>query len=89
MRLWSEEHPITDKFWYHKSNNLVCLQVPDEACLKHLVSRAIDAGIEHSVFREPDCDNAMTAIAIEPAGRKLVSNFPLALRERRPVVMGF
>lgn len=85
MRLWSEEHSVTDKFWYHKSNNLVCLQVPDEACLKHLASRAADAGIEHSVFREPDLDDAVTAIAIEPAGKKLVSNLPLALRVLRSV----
>ena len=81
MRLWSHEHEVTDRHWYHKSNNLVVLQVPSEACLKHLAGKAEDAGVEHSVFREPDYDNTITAIAIEPAGRKLLSNLRLALRD--------
>ena len=75
------ENPITAQFWYHKSNNLVVLQVPNEACLKHLAGRAEEAGVEHSVFREPDFDNTITAITIEPAGKKLLSNLRLALRD--------
>lgn len=73
-------HPIVARYWYHKSNNLVVLQVPNEACLKHLANQARDAGIDHAVFREPDFDDTVTAVAIEPAGRKLVSSLPLALR---------
>ena len=56
------------------------LQVPDESCLLHLAGRAQDEGIEHSVFREPDFDNSVTAVALGPAGRRLVSNLALALR---------
>lgn len=74
------EHPVIAHYWHHKSNNLVVLQVPNEACLQHLVSRAQDEGVEHSVFREPDFDDTITAVALEPAGQKLVSNLPLALR---------
>lgn len=81
MRLWVEEHPEVDRFWYHKSNNLVVLQVPNEQCLLHLAQRAQDAGIEHSVFREPDYDNTATAVALEPAGARLVSSLPLLLRK--------
>lgn len=73
-------HPIVSDYWHHKSNNLVVLQVPDESCLLHLAGRAQDEGIEHSVFREPDFDNTVTAVALEPAGRRLVSNLALALR---------
>lgn len=74
------EHPIVAKYWHLKSNNLVLLQVPNEECLKHLAQRAKDAGIDHSVFREPDFDDTITAVAIEPAGKRLVSNLPLALK---------
>jgi len=80
MRLWAQEHPVIDQFWYLKSNNLVVLQVPDEICLKHLASRVSDAGIACSVFREPDFGNSITALAIEPAGKKLLSNLRLALK---------
>jgi len=74
------EHPITARYWHHKSNNLVVLQVPNEGCLLHLANRASDASVEHSVFREPDFDNTATAVALEPAGARLVSTLPLALR---------
>ncbi len=74
------DHPITARYWHHKSNNLVVLQVPNEECLLHLAGKAQDEGVEHSVFREPDFDNTVTAVALEPAGARLVSNLPLALR---------
>lgn len=73
-------HPVIARYWHLKSNNLVVLQVPSEECLLHLASRAEEVGVEHSVFREPDFDNTVTAVALEPAGRALVSNLPLALR---------
>lgn len=73
-------HPIVANYWYTKSNNLVVLQVPNEECLKHLAARADETGIDHIVFREPDFDNTITAVAIEPAGKRLVSNLPLALK---------
>jgi len=73
-------HPTIARYWHLKSNNLVLLQVPNEACLLHLAQRAQDAGIEHEVFREPDFDDTATAVALEPAGARLVSSLPLALR---------
>jgi hypothetical protein len=78
------KHPVVANYWYLKSNNLVLLQVPNEECLKHLASRAEDAGVDHSVFREPDFDDTVTAVAIEPAGARLVSSLPLALRANVP-----
>jgi len=74
------EHPVVASYWHLKSNNLVFLQVPNEECLQHLAARAEDAGFDHSVFREPDFDDTVTAVVIEPAGKRLVSNLPLALR---------
>lgn len=80
LMAFAQTHSIVANYWYAKSNNLVVLQVPSEACLKHLAARAEDAGIDHAVFREPDFDDTVTAVAIEPAGKRLVSNLPLALR---------
>lgn len=74
------EHPVEARYWHLKSNNLVLLQTPNEDCLMHLAQRAQDAGIAFSVFREPDFDNTVTAVALEPAGARLVSNLPLLLR---------
>jgi peptidyl-tRNA hydrolase len=74
------EHPVIARYWHLKSNNLVLLEVPSEECLLHLASRAQDAGIEHEVFREPDFDDTVTAVALEPAGARLVSSLPLALK---------
>lgn len=82
MRLWTEEHPDEDRAWYVESNYLVCLQVPTEVCLNHLASQMRDAGIAHSMFHEPDLANSATALAIAPAGAKLVANLPLALRSK-------
>jgi peptidyl-tRNA hydrolase len=82
LRLFGEEHQTIDRYWYAKSNNLVLLSVPNEAALKHLASRAADAGFACSSFREPDFDDTVTAITIEPDGYKLVSNLPLALKAK-------
>jgi hypothetical protein len=42
-----------------------------------------NSDILYSCFYEPDLDNQLTAIAIEPTdnARKLVSNLPLLLKE--------
>jgi len=41
------------------------------------------SNIKYSIFREPDIDNQITAIAIEPSDktRRLLSNLPLMLKE--------
>lgn len=77
------EHRTIADFWYMKSNNIVLLSVPNEAALKHLASRAGDEGLAVSLFREPDFDDTVTSIAIEPDGWRLVSSLPLALKPRK------
>ena len=82
MRLWSHEHPAIDAHWYATSNNLVLLEAPDEGALKVLAEKAKAAGFACSVFTEPDYDDSVTAITIEPAGWRLLSSLPLALKRK-------
>ena len=57
----------------------------NEQELMNLINRASEKGIKYSVFREPDIDNQITAIALEPGldSKKLCSNLRLALRENK------
>lgn len=80
LRLFVAEHPQIDAQWYEESNNLVCLQVPDEDGLLKLMERVRDARVPLSVFEEPDYDGEATALAIAPQGARWVSSLPLALR---------
>ena len=77
------EHPEAAKEWYEISNYLGFLSVANEQELRSLIEVAREQNIRFSVFREPDIDNQITAIALE-AGRKskkLCSHLQLALRE--------
>jgi hypothetical protein len=65
--------------WHSDSNTLVLLAVPDELALSWLWSDAAARGLRGVAFHEPDLDGALTAIALEPAARRLVAHLPLAL----------
>lgn len=84
LRLFGAEYPRIDEHWYRTSNNLVCLQVPDEATLHSLHARVTAAGIAASLFTEPDFADEATALALEPAAARLISALPLALRSAAP-----
>jgi len=70
--------------WHKNSQYLVYLSVEDENSLRRLMIKLESRGIMFSVFEEPDLDNQITAIAIEPTkeARKVCSNLPLALRKK-------
>lgn len=73
------------------SQYLVFLSVADESALIELIDKFNENGLRVSIFREPDIDNQITAIAVEPSvlTRKLTSNLPLMLKELKntaPVV---
>ena len=80
---FQHEHPELAKEWQTKSNYLAFLTVADEEQLIKLISKAILTGIKHTIFREPDIDNQITAVAFEPseASRKLTSSCPLLGKE--------
>jgi hypothetical protein len=69
--------------WQKKSNYLAFLTVSDEQALINLISKAILTGIKHTIFREPDIDNQITAVAFEPsdAAKRLTSSCPLLGKE--------
>lgn len=82
LRQFTAEHPEIDKHWFERSNYLGLLAVQDECELNRLIEKALMRGIKFSIFREPDVDNQITAIALEPGlqSKKLCSSLRLALR---------
>lgn len=70
--------------WFRDSNNLVLLQVPDEACLRELVERVKQKvpACPIAPFQEPDLDWQLTATAFGDEAKKLLGSLPLALRPR-------
>ena len=62
---------------------MVFLTVANEEELYKLIDKADSRGIKYTVFREPDIQNEITAIAFEPsdASRKLTSSCPLLGKE--------
>lgn len=84
LRQFVAEHPEKDKEWFENSNYLGLLSVSNEEALQFLITQAIDKEIKFSVFREPDIDNQITAIALEPSAKskKLCAKLKLALSNR-------
>ena len=78
------QHPEIAKTWYENSNYLGFLSVANENELMALAEQAAANDIHVSVFREPDVDNEVTAIAIAPGpkSKKLVSKLELALKDK-------
>jgi peptidyl-tRNA hydrolase len=77
------EHPQIANNWYNISQYLVELSVNNQEELLELVEKLKWKDISFSEFREPDLDNELTAIALEPSekARRVVSSMPLLLSE--------
>lgn len=63
-------------------DNLVALNA-SPARLRELEAQAVALGLSHESFREPDLGNELTALALTDRARALVSDLPLALRDRK------
>lgn len=76
------EFPNEAKHWKQISNSLAGLSTKNEQELQDLIVKLQKRNIKFSVFREPDIQNQITAIAIEPTqeARKLCRYLPLALK---------
>ncbi len=70
--------------WYEKSNTVALLVVENEERLGVLYRKAFDANIPVVIFREPDRDNEVTAIAFGPQGKKLTQGLKLAYHDTTP-----
>ena len=80
---FQHQHPEISKQWNTQSNYLIILSVENEEQLLLFLEKVKWKNIKYTAFREPDIDNELTAIAIEPGekSRKLTSKLPLALKE--------
>lgn len=81
-------NPAIAENW-HSSNYLICLAVSNETDLKRLIEKCSMKDLEFSIFREPDLNNEITAICIEPSEetQKLVSNLPLMLKQEKDIIV--
>lgn len=73
------EHVEIANNWYNNSNYLIFLSTEDENSLKELIEKANSKNIKISIFTEPDINNEITAIALEPCdeSRKMTSGLCL------------
>lgn len=80
---FSQEYPEETKTWMIESNYIAILNCLNEFELVFLIEKAKEMNIKVSVFREPDIENQITAIALEPGVRtkELCKNLKLALRD--------
>lgn len=80
--LFSQKFPQIYKEW-SKDPYLAVLSVNDEKELLELISKLEKSNIKFSVFREPDIDDEITSICIEPSdkSRRITSSLPLLLKE--------
>lgn len=78
------EWPARASPWFNESNTLVQLTVKNEHQLRLLIGNCERHQLCHTVFREPDIGNQITAVAIEPSPltQKLVSKLPLLLKDK-------
>lgn len=60
------------------------LEVENETQLEKLINTVQKHKLSHTVFREPDIGNVITAIAIEPSPitQKLVRKIPLLFKDK-------
>jgi len=69
--------------WHETSQYMVSLGAKDENHLKELINKADEKGVKVSIFIEPDLDNQITSITLEPceAARKMTSSLPKIMKE--------
>ena len=76
-------YPLELRAWHEESNNLVCLQA-SAADLGALTRDFERRGLKFVRFHEPDLDDRLTSLAVEPKAARLLSTFPLASQKKAP-----
>lgn len=88
MATFAREYPSTFEAWERTDNVVVCITVPDCAALEELAAKAEELsetsenGLAISRFREPDIEDQLTCIVLEPIGvfQEICKGLPLACR---------
>lgn len=80
---FNKYNPQAYSKWFNDSNYLALLSVKDLEELNSLCKKLREASKEFYSFYEPDYDNKLTAIVINPGedDKKFISQLPLALKE--------
>jgi hypothetical protein len=80
---FQHEHPELAQLWYKNSNYLAFLTTANEEELETLILKAEARNIKHSIFREPDLGNQITAVAFEASddARRITSSCPMMGKE--------
>ena len=72
-------YPRLTAQWHASSGAIVLLAVRDELDLGRIRVDVAASGLRAAPFHEPDLDGALTAVAVEPAGRRFLARLPLVL----------
>lgn len=81
---FQHQYPKIAKKW-HKSNYLIFLSVLDENELLKYISIFKKFNLKHTIFREPDIGNEITAVAVQPSVlvKALCKDLPLLLKNKK------
>lgn len=76
------DFPSITEVWRRHSNFLVVVGLRDEMQLLELANSASAYNIKHTVVREPDYGDTVTAVALEPGTKaaRLCAEYPLAMK---------
>lgn len=78
--IFGHMYPDLTLNWLENSNYIAVLQIENESKLRSLLRDAAFSDIKFVVFEEPDMNNSLTAICLEPSERskKLCAKLKLA-----------
>lgn len=79
---FTHEYPVEEKRWRDTSNTIIVLSGTSDQ-LYSVISKALTHDVKYSRFKEPDLNNQVTAVALEPGEKtvEIVKGLPLALRD--------
>lgn len=75
LRAFIEAYPDIDRQWFAESNNIVILEHADVPTTADMLD---GMGLRLARFHEPDMDDVLTAICVEPAAKASLRELRLA-----------
>lgn len=75
FRAFQDDHPEVEADWHANANNIVVLQADE---LPSLADQLEARGFRLARFHEPDLDDQLTAVCVEPNAWRQLSSLPLA-----------